>query len=219
VRTKCAGKTCVGLWGYSWGPRELPGVGGPDLGEVGRYTLLPRWRTLERGKPQAGWWNARRGAGSAAGYTRSVEAARGQKKPRRSRIGRPSGIGDVAGSQWLPPCPSRHRQGQKGLSPSRTPWGGSRVRARAWRSCQLGGPAVPFTRARSRHGPVGAVRHCGGEKMGKKEEVRLTSWSHPSVKEGKEKASPVGGLASVAACWAGWAGRRLGKEKGGPISS
>jgi hypothetical protein len=38
VRTKCAGKTCVGLWGYSWGPRELPGVGGPGLGEAGRYS-------------------------------------------------------------------------------------------------------------------------------------------------------------------------------------
>jgi hypothetical protein len=38
VRTKCAGNTCVGLWGYSWGPRELPGVGGPDLGEAGRYS-------------------------------------------------------------------------------------------------------------------------------------------------------------------------------------
>jgi hypothetical protein len=37
VRTKCAGKTCVGLWGYSWGPRELSGVGGPGLGEAGRY--------------------------------------------------------------------------------------------------------------------------------------------------------------------------------------
>jgi hypothetical protein len=37
VRTKCAGKTCVGLWGYSWGLRELPGVGGPGLGKAGRY--------------------------------------------------------------------------------------------------------------------------------------------------------------------------------------
>jgi hypothetical protein len=27
----------LGLWGYSWGPRELPGVGGPGLGEAGRY--------------------------------------------------------------------------------------------------------------------------------------------------------------------------------------
>jgi hypothetical protein len=32
VRTKCAGKICVGLWGYSWVPRELPGVGGPASG-------------------------------------------------------------------------------------------------------------------------------------------------------------------------------------------
>jgi hypothetical protein len=41
VRTKCV----VGLWEYSWGPRELPGVGGPDLGEAGRYTLrlFPIW--------------------------------------------------------------------------------------------------------------------------------------------------------------------------------
>jgi hypothetical protein len=43
VRTKCAGKTCVGLWGYSWGPRELPGVGGPGLGEAGRYRFLICW--------------------------------------------------------------------------------------------------------------------------------------------------------------------------------
>jgi hypothetical protein len=35
VRTKCAEKTCVGLWGYSWGPREQPGVGEPSLGEAG----------------------------------------------------------------------------------------------------------------------------------------------------------------------------------------
>jgi hypothetical protein len=26
--------------GYSRGPRELPGVGGPGLGEAGRYTAL-----------------------------------------------------------------------------------------------------------------------------------------------------------------------------------
>jgi hypothetical protein len=32
VRTKCAEKTCVGLWGYYWGPREQPGVGRPGLG-------------------------------------------------------------------------------------------------------------------------------------------------------------------------------------------
>jgi hypothetical protein len=32
VRTKSAEKTCVGMWGYSWGPsRDLPGVGGPSL--------------------------------------------------------------------------------------------------------------------------------------------------------------------------------------------
>jgi hypothetical protein len=34
VRTKCVEKTCVGLWGYSWGPRELPGIGEPGLREV-----------------------------------------------------------------------------------------------------------------------------------------------------------------------------------------
>jgi hypothetical protein len=39
VRIKCAWKTCVGLWGYSWGHRELPGVGGPGLGEAGHYIL------------------------------------------------------------------------------------------------------------------------------------------------------------------------------------
>jgi hypothetical protein len=37
VRTKCAGKTYVGLWGYSWGPRELTGVGRSGLGEAGHY--------------------------------------------------------------------------------------------------------------------------------------------------------------------------------------
>jgi hypothetical protein len=31
VRTKCVGKTCVGLWGYYWGARELLGVDGPGL--------------------------------------------------------------------------------------------------------------------------------------------------------------------------------------------
>jgi hypothetical protein len=37
VRTKCTGKTYVGLWGNSCGRRELPGVGGPGLGEAGHY--------------------------------------------------------------------------------------------------------------------------------------------------------------------------------------
>jgi hypothetical protein len=40
VRTKCAGKACVGLWGYSWGPRELSGIGGPSLGDAGHYNKL-----------------------------------------------------------------------------------------------------------------------------------------------------------------------------------
>jgi hypothetical protein len=41
VLPECAGKTCVGMWGYSWGPKELPGVGGPGLGEAGRYKWHP----------------------------------------------------------------------------------------------------------------------------------------------------------------------------------
>jgi hypothetical protein len=35
VRTKCAEKTSVGLWGQSRDPRELPGVTGPSHGVVG----------------------------------------------------------------------------------------------------------------------------------------------------------------------------------------
>ena len=35
VRTKCAEKTSVGLWGQSRDPRELPGVTGPARGWVG----------------------------------------------------------------------------------------------------------------------------------------------------------------------------------------
>jgi hypothetical protein len=35
VRTKCAGKTSVGLWGQSRDPRELPGVTGPGHGVAG----------------------------------------------------------------------------------------------------------------------------------------------------------------------------------------
>jgi hypothetical protein len=35
---KCAGKACVGLWGYSCGPRELLGLGGPSLEEAGCYS-------------------------------------------------------------------------------------------------------------------------------------------------------------------------------------
>jgi hypothetical protein len=35
VRTKCAEKTSVGLWGQSRDPRELPGVTGPCHGVAG----------------------------------------------------------------------------------------------------------------------------------------------------------------------------------------
>jgi hypothetical protein len=35
VRTKCAEKTSVGLWGQSRDPRELPGVIGPGHGVAG----------------------------------------------------------------------------------------------------------------------------------------------------------------------------------------
>jgi hypothetical protein len=35
VRTKCAEKTSVGLWGQSINLRELPGVTGPSHGVVG----------------------------------------------------------------------------------------------------------------------------------------------------------------------------------------
>jgi hypothetical protein len=37
VRTKCLGKSCVGVWEYSWGPRELPDVGRPGLVEAGHF--------------------------------------------------------------------------------------------------------------------------------------------------------------------------------------
>jgi hypothetical protein len=37
VRTKCVGKSCVSVWGYSWGLRLLPNVGGPGLVEAGHY--------------------------------------------------------------------------------------------------------------------------------------------------------------------------------------
>jgi hypothetical protein len=37
VRTKGPGKTCVAVWGYSCGPRELLGVGGPSIVEAGHY--------------------------------------------------------------------------------------------------------------------------------------------------------------------------------------
>jgi hypothetical protein len=40
VRTKCAEKTSVGLWGQSRNPRELPGVIGPSHGVVG---VLQMW--------------------------------------------------------------------------------------------------------------------------------------------------------------------------------
>jgi hypothetical protein len=35
VRTKCAEKTSVGLWGQSRDPRELPDITGPSHGVVG----------------------------------------------------------------------------------------------------------------------------------------------------------------------------------------
>ena len=40
VRTKCAGKTCVGLWGQSRDPRELPGVTAAGLGGAGVLHLV-----------------------------------------------------------------------------------------------------------------------------------------------------------------------------------
>jgi hypothetical protein len=40
VRTKCAEKTSVGLWGQSRHPRELPGVTGPNHGVVGVLHLV-----------------------------------------------------------------------------------------------------------------------------------------------------------------------------------
>jgi hypothetical protein len=40
VRTKCAEKTSVGLWGQSINLRELPGVTGPSHGVVGVLHLV-----------------------------------------------------------------------------------------------------------------------------------------------------------------------------------
>jgi hypothetical protein len=40
VRTKCAEKTSVDLWGQSRDPRELPGVIGPDHGVAGVLHLI-----------------------------------------------------------------------------------------------------------------------------------------------------------------------------------
>jgi hypothetical protein len=51
VSTKCAEKTCVGLWGYLEvlkSCHELPSVGEPRLGEVGRLLSFPNSR--KRGK-------------------------------------------------------------------------------------------------------------------------------------------------------------------------
>jgi hypothetical protein len=38
VRTKCAEKTSVGLWGQSRDPRELPGITSPTMGWLGCYS-------------------------------------------------------------------------------------------------------------------------------------------------------------------------------------
>ena len=40
VRTKCAEKTSVGLWGQSRDPRELPGVAAPDTTVSGVLHLV-----------------------------------------------------------------------------------------------------------------------------------------------------------------------------------
>jgi hypothetical protein len=40
VRTKCAEKTSVGMWGQSIDPRELPGVTGPGHRVVGVLHLV-----------------------------------------------------------------------------------------------------------------------------------------------------------------------------------
>jgi hypothetical protein len=79
VLQKCAGKTCVGLWGYSWGPRELPGVGGPGLGEAGRYSFSWRvsgifgtWRRNRswQEKHESYWWSC--SSNQSQGWTQSL---------------------------------------------------------------------------------------------------------------------------------------------------
>jgi hypothetical protein len=56
VRTKCAEKTSVGLWGQSRDLRELPGVTGPSHGVVGvlhlvsELTLAVTWACVGQGR-------------------------------------------------------------------------------------------------------------------------------------------------------------------------
>jgi hypothetical protein len=71
-----------------------------------------------KGKTPSGLVRYPQEMGSIVGYTCSVKAAQGQKKPWHHGIGRPGEIGDVADLQWTPPRLSRHRHGQKGESPS-----------------------------------------------------------------------------------------------------
>jgi hypothetical protein len=162
--------------------------------------LPPRWRTRERGKTQAGWWNARKGRARPQG----IRARSRWREGKRSH-GAP-GLGARAGlAMWSAPN-GRHLacrvtgRGKRGLSPNGTPWSGSRVRARARRACQLGGPAVPSVCTAAAH----RVR-CGaalGKKAKKKKGERPTRGSHTSARERKRRG--------VSAGWAAWFGRPAG---------
>ena len=55
VRTKCAEKTSVDLWGQSGDPSELPGVTGPARGWPGCYNLVSE-PTLAVTRACAGQW-------------------------------------------------------------------------------------------------------------------------------------------------------------------
>jgi hypothetical protein len=62
VRTKCAEKTSVGMWGQSRNPRELPGVTGPGHGVAGVLHLVS-----EPGSGQVCGHVARRGTWVSTG--------------------------------------------------------------------------------------------------------------------------------------------------------
>jgi hypothetical protein len=107
-------------------------------------------RSGKGGNPRTAWL-ARRGLGHGC-CRRTVKAARGQGCP-----GAP-GLAAQAGSATWPALSGRHGacrvtgKGIRDFSPVDSPWGGPRARARARRACQLGGPAVPSSRARLRCG-------------------------------------------------------------------
>jgi hypothetical protein len=126
--------------------------------------LPPRRRSQEKGKTPRGLWLAQEARPWVIG------ARSKQRREAGARIG-------GRGSHWRiflgwrrgrPPVvassPLASPAGVKGVTPPRrTPWSGSRVRARARRARQLGGPAIPSVCAAAvRRVRCGAVRH--GEK-------------------------------------------------------